>query len=114
MHGPSPYLKFWGDRPPVPPRSPPLHVVALFYSFESMFLQSRSLFCGLKPGTSFGGQYGEMVKSDIFWPLPSLIFRQTKVIKEKCEILIFFKFEIFRFSPRKKAEMTFPFKTIAC
>src|SRR6218665_3238686 len=24
MHGPSPHLKFWGDRPPVPPRSPPL------------------------------------------------------------------------------------------
>src|SRR6218665_585813 len=24
MHGPSPHLKFWGDRPPSPPRSPPL------------------------------------------------------------------------------------------
>src|SRR6218665_2824810 len=25
MHGPSPHLKFWGDRPPQsPPRSPPL------------------------------------------------------------------------------------------
>src|SRR6218665_2827667 len=28
MHGPSPHLKFWGDRPPSPPRSPlllPVH-----------------------------------------------------------------------------------------
>src|SRR6218665_863416 len=24
MHGPSPHLEFWGDRPPVSPRSPPL------------------------------------------------------------------------------------------
>src|SRR6218665_2595718 len=24
MHGPSPHLKFWGDRPPSPHRSPPL------------------------------------------------------------------------------------------
>src|SRR6218665_3604096 len=24
MHGPSPHLEFWGDRPPSPPRSPPL------------------------------------------------------------------------------------------
>src|SRR6218665_299133 len=24
MHGPSPHLKLWGDRPPSPPRSPPL------------------------------------------------------------------------------------------
>jgi len=24
MHGPSPHLKLWGDRPPVPPRFPPL------------------------------------------------------------------------------------------
>jgi len=31
MHGPSPHLKFWGDRPPQPPRSPPLCVrVGLF------------------------------------------------------------------------------------
>src|SRR6218665_3309443 len=27
MHGPSPHLKFFlGDRPPVPPRSPPLYI----------------------------------------------------------------------------------------
>jgi len=24
MHGPSPHLKLWGDRPPVSPRFPPL------------------------------------------------------------------------------------------
>ena len=26
MHGPSPHLKFWGDRPPSSPRSPPLPI----------------------------------------------------------------------------------------
>src|SRR6218665_740905 len=30
MHVPSPHLKFWGDRPPSPPRSPPLGIPERF------------------------------------------------------------------------------------
>ena len=30
MHWPSPHLKLWGDRPPVPPRFPPLIVTGAF------------------------------------------------------------------------------------
>ena len=38
MHGPSPYLKLWGDRPPSPPRSLPLHVaVHLHVCLRSSF-----------------------------------------------------------------------------
>src|SRR6218665_3777540 len=49
MHGPSPHLKFfWGDRPPSPPRSPPLHSLQTLADLYP-FTQWR------RPGAEFGG-----------------------------------------------------------
>src|SRR6218665_3327375 len=44
MHGPSPHLKFWGDRPPQsPPRSPPLPAHLKQQSYQKMLCFGLSL-----------------------------------------------------------------------
>src|SRR6218665_2322740 len=43
MHGRSPHLKFWGDRPPpVPPRSPPLLAAPLQRAQSSLILRLKT------------------------------------------------------------------------
>src|SRR6218665_1176737 len=42
MHGRSPHLNFWGDRPPSPPRSPPL-----FLRYRGDFTQIIKTFFGI-------------------------------------------------------------------
>src|SRR6218665_1091170 len=78
MHGPSPHLKFWANRPPSPPRSPPMMLcyVVLCYAmlcYAMLCYVIRLFVKHLSQGTiQRRSQRDRLENGKVFWHLREL------------------------------------------